>query len=80
MRLRDKELAFESSPGALPEWQRRGPFQVTADGSAAASRLWYARPAAAGFGHHRRQLRAYEEGIAGQETMVGEELFEGADG
>jgi hypothetical protein len=75
--LDGKELAFESSPASVREWQRR---ELPGHGRTARRRprgSGIPSPRAARFGRRGRQLSAYEEVRRGAETMVRKALFEG---
>ena len=52
LRIAARVVAGTAAEGASRSWS---------NGSAVAARVWYTRPAAAGFGHRRQQLRACEE-------------------
>jgi hypothetical protein len=77
MRLDQKEMAFESSPGSVREWQQR---ELPGHGRAARRRSrgsGIPSPRAARFSRRGRQLRASEEDDARQDTIVRDKILEG---
>ena len=72
-----KEMAFESSPGSLPEWSGeclQGHCRAARRQSRSSG---IPRSRANKCDHRRRQLRASEEDAARQETMVRDKILEG---